>query len=117
MDLDDVGVLKALENLNLLLDRLDGFLVSLEELLSQELEGVALLGVFDRPHEVHFGSVAFTKGAEDFVFFVEDWVVLLFGFLGSVLHFCCDLYVVVKLTERDHFVSEKAFLSFAHVCF
>ena len=89
LNLDDMGMLKALENLNLLLDGLDGFLVSLEELLSQEFQGVALLRVFDGPHKVHFGSVAFTEGAEDFVFFVEDWVVLLFGFLVSVLHFCC----------------------------
>ena len=87
MNLDDILVLKPLQNLDLLLDRLDGLLVSLEELLPQEFESVALLGVFDGPHEVDFRSVAFTKRAEDFILLVEDWVILLFGFL--VLHFCC----------------------------
>lgn len=47
LNLDDIGVLEALENLDLLLDGLDGFLVSLEELFSQEFQGVALLGVFE----------------------------------------------------------------------
>lgn len=45
LNLYDIGMLEALENLNLLLDGLDGFLVSLEELLSQEFKGVALLRV------------------------------------------------------------------------
>jgi hypothetical protein len=74
-NVDDVFVLQALEDLNFLLDRLDGAGVARQELLAEQFkcDGVAGLHV---PSLVDFRGVAFSEGGENLPLVVEDWVLL-----------------------------------------
>lgn len=69
-------MLQALEDLDLLLNRLDGVAVSGEELFSKQFEGDLLLWVADRSSQVNLGGVALSEGTQNLVLIIEDWVFL-----------------------------------------
>jgi len=69
-------VLQTLKDLDLLLNRLDGVGISREELLPQQFEGHLLLGVGDGSRQVNLRGVALSKGTQNLVLIIEDWVFL-----------------------------------------
>jgi len=77
-DVYNVVMLKSLKNLDFLLNRLDRVSISLKEFFSQKFQGNSF-AILQRLSQVDFRGVAFSEGGEDFVFVVENWV-LLFGF-------------------------------------
>ena len=73
VEADDAGVVKVLENSDLVVNRKDGVLVSSEELFLEDLDGCVVLSSNDSS-QVHLGGVSLTERLEDLVSLVEDWV-------------------------------------------
>lgn len=84
-------MLQALEDLDLLLDGLDGVTVSGEELFPKQFERDLLLGVGNRSCQVNLGGVALSKGTQNLVLIIEDWVFL-------------SLHIVVYLFAKNYFL-------------
>lgn len=96
-DVDDVSMVEALEDLDLLLDRLDAVSISLQKFFSQQFEGKLLLWLLERANQVDLRGVTLSKRAEDFILTYEYWVFHLVSLLGwrfesleLILSFHCE---------------------------
>jgi hypothetical protein len=81
-DIDDILVLKSLQNLDFLLNRLDALSISRKELVSKQFEGHVLLWVLERSGEIYLRSISLSERRENLIFIVEDRMFLL-GVHGS----------------------------------